>query len=62
MVGVEELATLLAVKRSWVYEHAKRGKLPCYRVGRYLRFRTSEVVASFEQTGLDAARTADPNA
>ena len=44
-VDVGAIASLLQVPRSWVYENAKHGTLPHYRVGRYLRFKTSEVVA-----------------
>jgi excisionase family DNA binding protein len=44
-VDVAAIADLLQVSRSWVYENAAHGNLPHYRVGRYLRFKTSEVVA-----------------
>jgi excisionase family DNA binding protein len=34
----EQAAELLAVKTSWIYDAARTGKLPCIRVGRYVRF------------------------
>lgn len=42
-VTVDTVARLLGVPRSFVYEKAAAGELPCYRAGRYLRFRVSEV-------------------
>lgn len=43
LVTVAEIARLLGVPRSFVYERTARGDIPCYRVGRLLRFRVSEV-------------------
>jgi excisionase family DNA binding protein len=34
----EQVAALLAVKTSWVYDVVRTGKLPCIRVGRHIRF------------------------
>jgi excisionase family DNA binding protein len=34
----DEVAELLAVKTSWVYEAVRTGKLPCIRLGRHIRF------------------------
>ena len=34
----EQVAELLAVKPSWVYEAVRTGRLPCVRVGRHIRF------------------------
>jgi excisionase family DNA binding protein len=33
-----EVADLLAVKTSWVYEAVGTGQLPCLRIGRHIRF------------------------
>ncbi len=33
-----DVATLLSVKTSWVYEAARTGNLPCLRIGRHVRF------------------------
>ena len=42
-VSVDQLARLLGVPTSWVYERTARGDIPHYRIGRYVRFRVSEV-------------------
>ena len=34
----EQVAALLAVKTSWVYEAVRSGQLPCLRIGRHIRF------------------------
>lgn len=47
-VGATDVARLLDVRVSWVYENAGRGVIPCYRVGRYVRFRLSEVIHSLK--------------
>jgi excisionase family DNA binding protein len=33
-----EVAGLLAVKTSWVYEAVRTGVLPCLRIGKHVRF------------------------
>jgi excisionase family DNA binding protein len=34
----EEIARLLSVKPSWVYDKVRAGELPCLHVGRHIRF------------------------
>jgi excisionase family DNA binding protein len=34
----EQVAALLSVKTSWVYDAVRTGNLPCIRVGRHIRF------------------------
>jgi len=49
----EECAALLRVNPSFIYEKCRRRSrdpLPCHRIGRYLRFRRSEVMAWFDRT------------
>lgn len=50
-VRAPDVATLLGVRVSWVYAQAGRGAIPSYRVGRYLRFRLSEVVQTLDAYG-----------
>jgi excisionase family DNA binding protein len=38
-----EAAKLLAVRRSWIYDAARTGQLPCVRVGRHVRFLRSDL-------------------
>jgi excisionase family DNA binding protein len=35
---VEEAASQLGLKPSWLYERTRRNELPCRRLGKYLRF------------------------
>ncbi|MDZ4177870.1 MAG: helix-turn-helix domain-containing protein [Coriobacteriia bacterium] len=50
LVDVAALAAYLGVKESWVYGKTAIGGLPCIRVGRYLRFRVTDVLAWMEGT------------
>jgi putative molybdopterin biosynthesis protein len=43
LLTVPEVADLLRVRESTVYTWAESGALPCYRVGRLLRFDRAEV-------------------
>lgn len=49
LVNVAAVAELLGVPISFVYEKASRGELPAHRVGRYLRFRVSEIEAWLDE-------------
>ena len=49
MIGVDEAARFLGVARSWVYSAAHDGRLPGFKVGKYWRFRCSELMAWLEQ-------------
>jgi excisionase family DNA binding protein len=46
----EDLADRLKVPLSWVYEQSRQGKIPTYRIGRYIRFDLQEVLASREKS------------
>ena len=48
VIGVGELAEYLAVPTSWIYDNHHRLGLPAIKLGRHLRFRTSEVDAWLE--------------
>jgi excisionase family DNA binding protein len=43
-----ELAQLLKVKKSWIYDEVERGRLPAVRLNRQLRFRVHDVAAYLE--------------
>lgn len=49
LLTASEVATRLAVPRSWVYEKAGLGIIPSVKVGAYRRFRWSQVVAWVEE-------------
>ncbi|VBB41130.1 DNA binding domain protein, excisionase family (fragment) [uncultured Spirochaetota bacterium] len=40
---VDELAKKLKVEHRFVYMHAKRGRLPCHRIGRTIRFTSKDL-------------------
>jgi excisionase family DNA binding protein len=48
---------MLRMKRAWVYAETRRGSLPHVRLGRYVRYRRSAVVAWVESIE-QGARTA----
>ena len=42
-VGIEAASEFLAVKPSWLYEQVRLGKVPSVKVGRFRRFRLSQL-------------------
>ena len=44
----DELAQELRVPKSWVYSRSRRDAIPMVRVGKYVRFRKSDVLESLE--------------
>ena len=52
LLTVEELAQWLKVPPSWIYERTRRrgeGRLPCIKLGKYLRFEEAHVRAYLER-------------
>jgi len=47
LLTVDEVAEILRVPRSWVYSH--QDQLPTVRLGRYVRFRRSEIDLFLDQ-------------
>ena len=47
LLTVDEVAEILRVPRSWIYSH--QDQLPTVRLGRYLRFRRSEIELFLDQ-------------
>src|SRR5208282_5857096 len=57
LLNVHEVAELLQVPVSWVYERVRRRsleRLPGYRLGKYWRFRQDEVLAWVEAQRRDS--------
>jgi excisionase family DNA binding protein len=55
----EEVAVLLRVKPSFVYEKVRRRSvrpIPCHRIGRYIRFKKSEVLLWFDATATSVKK------
>ena len=53
LVDVRGLAEILKVPVSWIYERTRLGKIPCIRVGKYLRFYPAEVLSFLRARGTD---------
>jgi len=49
-----EVADLLGVPKSWVYEQSRRGRIPTVTLGRYRRYRREAIERWVEE--LEAAR------
>lgn len=49
LVDVGEIARILNVPVSWLYERTRRGEIPCIRLGKYIRFDLQEVLTHFRQ-------------
>ena len=59
ILTAEECAELLRVSLGWVHAKCRsrsRNPLPAHRIGKYLRFRRSEVLAWFDSTLASAKR------
>lgn len=51
LLTVHEVARILKVPPSWVYEHTRlrsRDRIPGFRIGKYWRFRYGEILAWVE--------------
>jgi excisionase family DNA binding protein len=55
----QDVARYLKVSRSWVYQRAEAGLLPCVRVGGLLRFRPDSVRAVANEGAPRQKRSAD---
>lgn len=53
---VEEAAALLRLKRSTAYELARRGQLPCFRVGRFIRVPRDALLRMAERAEASGGR------
>jgi excisionase family DNA binding protein len=57
LLTVEEVAELLKVPVSWVYERTRRrvsDRIPGFRLGKYWRFRAADVLAWIERQRVGA--------
>jgi excisionase family DNA binding protein len=43
LIGIKEMASKLDVPVSWIYSRTRTNDIPCYRVGKYVRFDESEI-------------------
>ncbi|MCI0724360.1 MAG: helix-turn-helix domain-containing protein [Acidobacteria bacterium] len=57
LLTLEEVAELLKVPPSWVYSHTRRralDRIPGFRLGKYWRFRESDVLVWLERQRVGA--------
>ena len=57
LLTVEEVAEILRVPLSWVYERTRQrsiGRIPGFRLGKYWRFRESDLLAWIERQRVGA--------
>ena len=45
LLTAEQVASVLGVPRSWVYEQSRRGTIPTVTLGRYRRYRREAIEA-----------------
>ena len=43
LIGPREVAELYGIPISWVYSKAEEGILPHFKLGKYLKFKSSEI-------------------
>jgi len=59
LLTVKEVAGLLRVPASWIYDHVRPGcpdPLPAIRLGKYLRFRIGDVAAYIDSAACNGRR------
>ncbi|HEX2451414.1 MAG TPA: helix-turn-helix domain-containing protein [Gemmatimonadales bacterium] len=56
LLTAAEVAELLGVPISWVYEQSRRGLIPTVALGRYRRFREQAITAWIERLEQRAPR------
>ena len=49
LLTADQVAELLGVPRSWVYEQSRKGRIPTVTLGRYRRYRLEAVEAWIEE-------------
>ena len=52
-MSADEVAELLGVSKSWVYEQSRQGRIPTVRLGRYRRYRREAIEQWVQQLELD---------
>lgn len=43
LMHAEDIAAMLGVSKAWVYAEVRAGRIPCVRLGRYVRFRRESI-------------------
>lgn len=53
LLSPKELSRLLKVSKPWPYIMVKRGLLPCYKMGKVIRFKLSDIEAYLERSRVE---------
>jgi excisionase family DNA binding protein len=56
LLTADEVAAMLHVTKSWVYDQTRQRRMPHVRLGRYVRYRRSAVDRWIEQIETDGLR------
>jgi excisionase family DNA binding protein len=56
LINAREMARRLDVHESWIRTEQRAGRIPFVQVGRYIRFRPSEVLCALERSGRAPGR------
>ena len=59
LVDVKEMASILGVPVSWLYQRTCRGQIPRLKVGKYVRFSPEEVMAFLRTKGSNGNSGSD---
>jgi excisionase family DNA binding protein len=49
LLTADQVAQILGVPKSWVYEQSRNGRIPTVTLGRYRRYRAESIAAWVEQ-------------
>ena len=44
LITVDELATMLQVPKSWIYDRTRNNRIPYIKIGKYIRFDKDEII------------------
>jgi excisionase family DNA binding protein len=55
LLTAAEVASLLGVPKSWVYERSRQGVIPTVELGRYRRFREEAIARMIDELERGAA-------
>jgi len=53
LISPKELSRLFKVSKPWPYIMVKRGLLPCYKMGKVIRFRWSDIEDYLERSRVE---------
>lgn len=55
LLTADQVADLLGVPTSWVYQQSRQGRIPTVTLGRYRRYRPEAIEAWIEELEADAS-------